>query len=78
MVEKEKVLVCSMQGWGPLQPDGSLGEIPVCLPNTCPNLMGKKIKNGEWKCKDHNITGSCKNYRVGEVCYLSCKKDFQV
>jgi len=77
VVEKEKLLVCTMQGWGPKQSDGGLGDIPACLPNACPSLMEKKIQHGEWECTDHNTTRSCKNYRVGEVCVLKCKGDYK-
>ena len=77
VVEQEKVLVCTMQGWGPKQANGSLGEIPGCVPNSCPNLMEKKIRHGEWKCQNHNTSKSCNNYRVGEVCSLDCKGKYQ-
>ena len=78
VVEKEVVRVCTTFGWGPTELNETNAENLSCLPNACPNILDKKIKNGEWRCISNNKSRSCKNNRVGEVCTLKCNGKFKV
>ena len=78
MVATELLLVCTTLGWGPTLPSGDLPPLPPCLPNVCPNLLDKRIKQGEWECVAQNQSRTCKNHRVGEVCSLKCQGSYKV
>ena len=78
VVEKKAVVTCSPLGWGPHQSSQALTRLPACRPNPCPDLRSKKMKHGAWECRNQNTTKSCKNHRTGELCLLTCEKQYQV